>query len=138
LDSAGLYGLQRSRKVGIGAISKGRRTVLTSAQIFINVGGRPRIPAFPGIDRVAFLTSTSLLELEELPAHLLIIGGSYVGLEFAYRRFGSEVTVIEKEPRLLSHEDPEVAAAIQTALDERVFKYGLGPNALNSLAILNR
>jgi pyruvate/2-oxoglutarate dehydrogenase complex dihydrolipoamide dehydrogenase (E3) component len=93
--------------------------VLTSEQIFINVGGRPRIPAFPGIDRIAFLTSTSLLELEELPAHLVIVGGSYVGLEFAqmYRRFGSEVTVIEKQPRLLSHEDPEVAAAIQAALE---------------------
>ena len=93
--------------------------VLTSEQIFINVGGRPRTPSFPGIDQVAFLTSTSLLELEELPAHLLIIGGSYVGLEFAqmYRRFGSDVTVIEKEPRLLSYEDPEVAAAIQAALE---------------------
>jgi pyruvate/2-oxoglutarate dehydrogenase complex dihydrolipoamide dehydrogenase (E3) component len=93
--------------------------VLTADQIFINVGGRPRIPAFPGIDSVAFLTSTSLLELEELPAHLVIIGGSYVGLEFAqmYRRFGSDVTVIEKNPRLLSHEDPEVCAAIQSALE---------------------
>jgi pyruvate/2-oxoglutarate dehydrogenase complex dihydrolipoamide dehydrogenase (E3) component len=93
--------------------------VLTAEQIFVNVGGRPRIPAFPGIDGVAFLTSTSLLELEELPAHLVIIGGSYVGLEFAqmYRRFGSNVTVIEKEARLLSHEDPEVAAAIQSALE---------------------
>jgi pyruvate/2-oxoglutarate dehydrogenase complex dihydrolipoamide dehydrogenase (E3) component len=93
--------------------------VLTSEQIFINVGGRPRIPVYPGIDNVPFLTSTSLLELEELPAHLLIIGGSYVGLEFAqmYRRFGSDVTVVEKEPRLLSHEDPEVAAAIQAALE---------------------
>jgi pyruvate/2-oxoglutarate dehydrogenase complex dihydrolipoamide dehydrogenase (E3) component len=93
--------------------------VLTSEQIFINVGGRPRIPDFPGIDSVAFLTSTSLLELEELPAHLVIVGGSYVGLEFAqmYRRFGSDVTVIEKAPRLLSHEDPEVTAEIQAALE---------------------
>jgi pyruvate/2-oxoglutarate dehydrogenase complex dihydrolipoamide dehydrogenase (E3) component len=93
--------------------------VLTSEQIFINVGGRPRIPAFPGIDTVAYLTSTSLLELEELPPHLVIIGGSYVGLEFAqmYRRFGSEVTVIEKAPSLLSHEDPEVAAEVQAALE---------------------
>jgi len=93
--------------------------VLTSEQIFINVGGRPRIPAFPGIDSVAFFTSTSLLEFEELPAHLVIVGGSYVGLEFAqmYRRFGSDVTVIEKDSRLLSHEDPEVAAAIQSALE---------------------
>jgi pyruvate/2-oxoglutarate dehydrogenase complex dihydrolipoamide dehydrogenase (E3) component len=93
--------------------------LLTSKQIFINVGGRPRNPAFPGIDAVPFLTSTSLLELEELPAHLVIVGGSYVGLEFAqmYRRFGSDVTVIEKESRLLSHEDPEVATAIQSALE---------------------
>ena len=93
--------------------------VLASEQIFINVGGRPRIPAFPGIDSVPVLTSTSLLELEELPAHLVIVGGSYVGLEFAqmYRRFGSEVTVIEKEGRLLCHEDPEVTAAIQSALE---------------------
>jgi pyruvate/2-oxoglutarate dehydrogenase complex dihydrolipoamide dehydrogenase (E3) component len=95
------------------------RQVLTSEQIFINVGGRPRIPAFPGIDNVPFLTSTSLLELAELPAHLVIVGGSYVGLEFAqmYRRFGSEVTVIEKQARLLSHEDPEVCGAIQSALE---------------------
>ena len=93
--------------------------VLTAEQIFINVGGRPRIPTFPGIGGVAFLTSTSLLELEELPRHLLIIGGSYVGLEFAqmFRRFGSDVTVIEKESRLLSHEDPEVAVEIKAALD---------------------
>jgi pyruvate/2-oxoglutarate dehydrogenase complex dihydrolipoamide dehydrogenase (E3) component len=93
--------------------------ILTSDKIFINVGGRPRIPTFPGIDNIPFLTSTSLLELEELPAHLVIIGGSYVGLEFAqmYRRFGSDVTVIEKQPHLLSHEDPEVAAAIQSALE---------------------
>ena len=92
--------------------------LLTSEQIFINVGGRPRNPAFPGIDGVPFLTSTSLLELEELPAHLVIVGGSYVGLEFAqmYRRFGSDITVIEKESRLLPHEDPEVATAIQGAL----------------------
>jgi pyruvate/2-oxoglutarate dehydrogenase complex dihydrolipoamide dehydrogenase (E3) component len=93
--------------------------LLSSEQIFVNVGGRPRIPAFPGIDKVSFLTSTSLLELKELPAHLVIIGGSYVGLEFAqmYRRFGSDVTVIEREPRLLPHEDLEVASAIQDALE---------------------
>ncbi len=104
---------ESARSVNVGG------QVLTSEQIFINVGGRPRIPAFPGIDRVAFLTSTSLLELEELPAHLIIVGGSYVGLEFAqmYRRFGSEVTVIEKEARILSHEDPEVCGAIQSALE---------------------
>src|ERR1700723_2060687 len=106
--------------------------VLTSEQIFINVGGRPRIPAFPGIDSVAFLTSTSLLELEELPAHLVIIGGSYVGLEFAqmYRRFGSDVTVIEKQPRLLSHEDAEVAAAVQSPLEAEGIQIRLGAECI--------
>jgi pyruvate/2-oxoglutarate dehydrogenase complex dihydrolipoamide dehydrogenase (E3) component len=106
--------------------------VLTSEQIFINVGGRPRIPEFPGLGRVAFLTSTSLLDLEELPAHLLIIGGSYVGLEFAqmYRRFGSDVTVIEKEPRLLSREDPEVAAQIQTLLESEGVQIRLGAECI--------
>jgi pyruvate/2-oxoglutarate dehydrogenase complex dihydrolipoamide dehydrogenase (E3) component len=106
--------------------------LLTSERIFINVGGRPRIPAFPGISDVAFLTSTSLLELEELPAHLLIIGGSYVGLEFAqmYRRFGSDVTVVEKEPRLLSHEDPEVAAEIQAALEAEGIQIRLGAECI--------
>jgi len=105
---------------------------LTSDQIFVNVGGRPRIPAFPGIDHVAFLTSTSLLELEELPAHLIVIGGSYVGLEFAqmYRRFGSDVTVIEKEPRLLSHEDAEVAAAVQSALEVEGIQIRLGAECI--------
>jgi pyruvate/2-oxoglutarate dehydrogenase complex dihydrolipoamide dehydrogenase (E3) component len=106
--------------------------VLTSEQIFVNVGGRPRVPAFPGVENVAFLTSTSLLELEELPAHLLIVGGSYVGLEFAqmYRRFGSDVTVIEKEPRLLSHEDLEVAAAIQAALEAEGVQIRLGAECI--------
>ena len=106
--------------------------VLTSEQIFINVGGRPRVPAFPGIDNVAFLTSTSLLELEELPAHLIIVGGSYVGLEFAqmYRRFGSDVTVIEQQPRLLSHEEPEVAAAIQAALEAEGIQMRLGAECI--------
>jgi len=106
--------------------------VLTSEQIFINVGGRPRIPPFPGIENVGFLTSTSLLELKELPAHLLIIGGSYVGLEFAqmYRRFGADVTVIEKQSRLLPREDAEVAEAIQTALEAEGIQFRLGAECI--------
>jgi pyruvate/2-oxoglutarate dehydrogenase complex dihydrolipoamide dehydrogenase (E3) component len=106
--------------------------ILTSEQIYINVGGRPRNAAFPGIDKVAFLTSTSILELEELPAHLVIVGGSYIGLEFAqmYRRFGSDVTVIEREPHLLPHEDPEVAAAIQSALEAEGIQIRLGADCI--------
>jgi pyruvate/2-oxoglutarate dehydrogenase complex dihydrolipoamide dehydrogenase (E3) component len=113
------------------AVSVGGQ-VLESEQIFINVGGRPHIPAFPGIDHVAFLTSTSLLDLEELPAHLIVVGGSYVGLEFAqmYRRFGSDVTVVEKEPRLLPHEDLEVSAAIQAALEAEGIQVRLGAECI--------
>jgi pyruvate/2-oxoglutarate dehydrogenase complex dihydrolipoamide dehydrogenase (E3) component len=101
--------------------------VLTSEQIFLNVGGRPRIPAFPGIEHIEYLTSTSLLELTQPPTHLLIVGGGYVGLEFAqmFRRFGSKVTVIEMRPHLLPHEDIEVAAAIQSALEAEGIRFRL-------------
>lgn len=118
--------LESARSVSVGG------EILTSEQIFINVGGRPRMPGFPGIEEISFLTSTSLLELEELPPHLLIVGGSYVGLEFAqmYRRFGSDVTVIEKAPRLLPHEDVEVAAAIQSALEAEGIQIRLGAECI--------
>ena len=70
---------------------------ITADKIFINVGGRALVPDMPGIDRVSYLTNVSMLELDVLPRHLVIVGGSYIGLEFAqmYRRFGAEVTVIE-------------------------------------------
>ncbi len=68
----------------------------------------------PGVDSVPFLTSTSILDLEELPRHLVVVGGGYVGLEFAqmFRRFGSEVTVIDKNPRLAMHEDEDASEVI--------------------------
>jgi pyruvate/2-oxoglutarate dehydrogenase complex dihydrolipoamide dehydrogenase (E3) component len=83
------------------------------------VGGRANIPALPGVDHVPILTNTSLLELDELPRHLVIIGGSYVGLEFAqiYRRFGTQVTVVEMADRLIHHEDPDISAAVQSILE---------------------
>ena len=88
--------------------------LLQAKRIFINVGGRSVVPDFPGIDRVPHLNNSSILELEDLPEHLIVIGGSYIGLEFAqlYRRFGSAVTVIEKNSRLASHEDEDVSTAI--------------------------
>jgi len=91
---------------------------IAASRIFINVGGRALVPDMPGIDRVPYLTNTSILELDVLPRHLVIVGGSYIGLEFAqmYRRFGSEVTVIEKGPRLIRREDADVSAAIGTIL----------------------
>ncbi|HTW34226.1 MAG TPA: FAD-containing oxidoreductase [Rhizomicrobium sp.] len=92
---------------------------LTAKQIFINVGGRARVPDMPGIDRVATLTNSSILELDVLPRHLVVIGGSYVGLEFAqmYRRFGAQVTVVEMAPRLIAREDEDVSAAVKDILE---------------------
>jgi pyruvate/2-oxoglutarate dehydrogenase complex dihydrolipoamide dehydrogenase (E3) component len=94
-------------------------SVISAEQIFLNVGGRAIVPDMPGVDRVPFLTNTSMLKLDTLPRHLLIVGGSYVGLEFAqmYRRFGSEVTVVEKGSRVLVHEDEDIALEIQKVLE---------------------
>jgi pyruvate/2-oxoglutarate dehydrogenase complex dihydrolipoamide dehydrogenase (E3) component len=93
--------------------------VLEADEIFLNVGGRPHVPPLPGADRVPFLTNASLMQLERVPAHLVVVGGSYVGLEFAqmYRRFGAEVTVVEMGPRLVSREDDDVSAAIRDILE---------------------
>ena len=87
---------------------------LTADQIFINVGARAAIPPIPGLDQVPYLTNGSMMDIDFLPSHLVILGGSYVGLEFAqvYRRFGSKVTVIEFGPRLISREDEDVSQAI--------------------------
>ncbi|WP_017302270.1 FAD-containing oxidoreductase [Nodosilinea nodulosa] len=92
---------------------------LTAPKIFINVGGRARVPDMPGVHEIDYLTNTSLLALDSLPRHLVIVGGSYIGLEFAqiYRRFGAAVTVLEKGPRLVAHEDEDVSAAIQDILE---------------------
>jgi pyruvate/2-oxoglutarate dehydrogenase complex dihydrolipoamide dehydrogenase (E3) component len=93
--------------------------VLTAPRIFINVGGRAVVPDMPGIDRVKFLTNTSMLALGHLPEHLAVVGGSYIGLEFAqmYRRFGARVTIIEKGPRLIGREDEDISDAIRTILE---------------------
>ena len=92
---------------------------IAAKQIFINVGGRALVPNLPGIDRVATLTNTSILELDMLPQHLIVIGGSYVGLEFAqaYRRFGAAVTVVEMAPRLIAREDEDISAAVKEILE---------------------
>ena len=91
---------------------------LTAERIFINVGARPYVPDLPGVRQVPYLTNESMMDVDYLPEHLLVIGGSYVGLEFGqmYRRFGSRVTVIEMGPRLIGREDPEVSQAIRDIL----------------------
>ncbi|HEX7249545.1 MAG TPA: FAD-containing oxidoreductase [Burkholderiales bacterium] len=92
---------------------------LEADRIFINVGGRALVPDIPGLKDVPYLTNSTIMELGETPEHLLIVGGSYIGLEFAhaYRRFGAQVTVIEKAPKLLAREDDDVAAGIRAILE---------------------
>ncbi|MCA4725088.1 FAD-containing oxidoreductase [Mycolicibacterium fortuitum] len=92
--------------------------LLRADRFFLNVGGRAVIPEFPGLDGVDYLTNVGILDLDELPGHLVIVGGSYIALEFAqmYRRFGAPVTVIEKGPRLTSREDEDVSATIAEIL----------------------
>ena len=92
--------------------------LLTAPRIFLNVGGRAAVPEMPGIHDVPYLTNTSILQLDRVPKHLVVIGGSYIGLEFAqiYRRFGAEVTVVEKGAHLVSREDEEISEAIREIL----------------------
>ncbi len=92
--------------------------LLAASQIFINVGGRASIPSLPGVPNTPYLTNSTLLDLDILPRHLVIVGGGYVGLEFGqiFKRFGSEVTIIEKASRLIAHEDEDVSMEVQTIL----------------------
>jgi pyruvate/2-oxoglutarate dehydrogenase complex dihydrolipoamide dehydrogenase (E3) component len=97
-------------------------------RIFINVGGRAMVPDMPGINDVPFLNNERIMHVDSLPEHLIVVGGSYIGLEFAqmYRRFGSRVTVVEAGPRLVGREDPDVSDAIRDMLaDEGIaFRFG--------------
>src|SRR5579864_4657200 len=89
-------------------------------RIFINTGARPNIPTLEGLDRIGYLTNASIMELRELPAHLLVLGGGYVGLEFGqmFRRFGCEVTIVHRDDQLLPKEDSDVAQELQKALEK--------------------
>ncbi|GLS32064.1 Pyruvate/2-oxoglutarate dehydrogenase complex, dihydrolipoamide dehydrogenase (E3) component [Mesorhizobium albiziae] len=93
--------------------------LITADRIFLNVGGRASTPDLPGIKDIEYLTNSTILDLETLPKHLVVVGGSYIGLEFAqiYRRFGAEVTVVEKGPRLIGREDEDVSATIKEFLE---------------------
>ena len=95
------------------------QSVFGAKEFFINVGGRPSVPDVAGLGDVNYLTSSSIMDIDFLPEHLVIIGGSYIGLEFAqmYRRFGSRVSVVEMGPRLIGREDDAVSAAVQKILE---------------------
>ncbi len=106
--------------------------VLKADKIFINVGGRAVVPPIPGLDQVPYLTNSSMMDVDFLPPHLIVLGGSYVGLEFAqvYRRFGSEVTVIEQAPRLVAREDEDVSHAIADFLRDEGIDIRVGSKVL--------
>lgn len=106
--------------------------VLQAERIFLNVGGRATVPDIPGVKEIPFLTNTGMMDLDQVPEHLLIIGGSYIGLEFAqmYRRFGSRVTVVEKFAELLPREDDDVAAEIRAILEREGIQIRIGAECM--------
>jgi len=106
--------------------------LLSAPRFFINVGGRALVPDMPGVDSVQTLTNTTILALDTLPHHLVIVGGSYIGLEFAqmYRRFGAQVTIVEKAPRLVAREDEDVSQAIHTILEAEGIALRLGAECI--------
>jgi dihydrolipoamide dehydrogenase len=98
---------------------------IESERIFINTGTRPAIPSLDGLDRIDYLTNASILQLRELPAHLLVVGGGYVGLEFGqmFRRFGSDVTIVHRGEHILPHEDTDVTEELQKALEKEGIRF---------------
>jgi len=107
--------------------------LLEAARIFINVGGRALVPAMPGLDQVPFLTNSTMMDVDFLPEHLVVIGGSYVGLEFGqmFRRFGARVTIVEKGPRLIAREDEDVSQAVREILEAEGIDVQVNANCLS-------
>jgi pyruvate/2-oxoglutarate dehydrogenase complex dihydrolipoamide dehydrogenase (E3) component len=106
--------------------------IISASEIFLNVGGRAIVPDFHGVDAVPFMTNVGILQLDTLPRHLIVVGGSYVGLEFAqiFRRFGSEVTIIEKGSRVLLHEDEDISASIKEFLEHEGIRFRLNAQCI--------
>ncbi|WP_255794529.1 FAD-containing oxidoreductase [Mycobacteroides abscessus] len=107
--------------------------IISAERIFLNVGGRAVVPDWPGADDVPLFTNSSLIEYDGIPEHFVVIGGSYVGLEFAqiYRRFGSQVTVVHRGPRLVEREDPDASAIIQEVLEREGITFRLNASCIN-------
>jgi pyruvate/2-oxoglutarate dehydrogenase complex dihydrolipoamide dehydrogenase (E3) component len=120
----------QARFVNVHQIQVGE-TLLESEKIFINTGGRPRDPHIPGLARVPHLTNESIMDLTVLPEHLIVLGGGYIGLEFAqmFARFGSRVTVIHNSGQILPREDPEISAELQRVLEEEDITFLLNARA---------
>jgi pyruvate/2-oxoglutarate dehydrogenase complex dihydrolipoamide dehydrogenase (E3) component len=112
--------------------AEGTTRLLTAERFFINTGTQPLIPPVPGLKEAEFLNSESIMELEQLPEHLIVLGSGYIGLEFAqmFRRFGSRVTVIGQSEQILSQQDPDMAIAVQTLLERDGIEFLLNAKAL--------
>ena len=105
--------------------AEGKTRQLTAERLFINTGTKPLIPSVPRLEETGFLTSESIMELEQLPDHLIVLGSGYIGLEFAqmFRRFGSRVTLIGQSEQILSQQDPDIAIAVQTLLEREGIEF---------------
>ncbi|HUK41548.1 MAG TPA: mercuric reductase, partial [Candidatus Acidoferrales bacterium] len=108
--------------------------VLEAEKIFINVGGRALVPPMPGLDKVPYLTNSSIMAVDFLPEHLVVVGGSYIGLEFGqmYRRFGSKVTIVEMGPRLIAREDEDISKAIREILENEGIQIRLNAKCITA------
>ncbi|OCH98285.1 mercuric reductase [Legionella jamestowniensis] len=106
---------------------------ISAEKIFINVGARAFVPPMEGLEQIDFLTNSSILDLDYVPEHLIVVGGSYIGLEFAqvFRRFGAKVTVIEKAPRLIAREDPDVCDTVLEIMQHSGIDVRLNTNCLS-------
>ena len=134
-----MRGLKHTEVIVGDAAFTGSRTLrvgereLTAPRIFLNVGGRAVVPDLPGVNEVPTLDNASVMELAEVPEHLVIVGGSYIGLEFAQlmRRFGAQVTVVERSPHLLPREDDDVAEGVRAILEAEGVRIALGAECLS-------
>lgn len=108
-------------------------TTLEADKVFINVGARARVPDIPGLNEVPYFTNSTILEVDFLPDHLIIIGGSYIGIEFAqmYRRFGSLVTVVEMADRLIPRDDEDISNEVQNILEREGVQFELGAECVS-------
>ncbi|WP_421567122.1 FAD-containing oxidoreductase [Stenotrophomonas sp. PD6] len=124
-----IRGHARFEGPGVVAVNGAR---LAAPRIFINVGGRAAVPDMPGLAGVPYLTNSSIVELTTLPRHLVVVGGSYIGLEFAqmYRRFGAEVTILERSDRLISREDPDISDAVRGILEDEGIQVHTGADQM--------
>lgn len=123
----------QARLVSAHAVDVGGR-VLTADKIFVNAGARARIPDWDGLDNVPYFTNSTIMDVDFLPQHLVIVGGSYIGLEFAqmYRRFGSKVTVIEMADRIIGRDDDDVSEAVREILEGEGVQFHLKANCLRA------